>query len=109
MFTRAPKRGWDGRDSCDSLCSALGIITCSTGPARTPTSSPTPPSRSPTPAATSTPATHPDPAGHPHYQCDDGGLPRREVTSHVWCWEAPLEGCAPSQAQADRDDGIGSE
>jgi len=27
----------------------------------------------------------------------------------VSCWEAPLEGCAPSQAQADRDDGIGSE
>jgi hypothetical protein len=23
------------------------------------------------------------------------GLPRVEVTSDVWCWEAPLEGCAP--------------
>jgi hypothetical protein len=23
------------------------------------------------------------------------GLPRGEVTSDLWCWEAPLEGCAP--------------
>lgn len=24
----------------------------------------------------------------------DEGLPRGEVTSDLWCWEAPLEGCA---------------
>ncbi len=53
-----------------SSCAA-DIITCSTGPAGTPNSSPTPPSRSPTPKAESAPPAHPPDDHHRDYRSNE--------------------------------------